>query len=66
MWKITEKVSDFVQYLVMPFRLILANSIANVMWSWCSIPLATLLNTTYIQESRKHMLSHTHRRKLPI
>lgn len=33
-------------YLVMPFKLILASSIAKVMWSWCSIPRATLLNTT--------------------
>lgn len=34
----------------MPFRLILASSMAKVMWSWCSIPLATLLNATYIPE----------------
>lgn len=42
-----------VSYLVMPFKLILASSMANVMWSWCSIPLATLLNATYIQVNKQ-------------
>lgn len=39
-------VTQVFSYLVMPFMLILASSMANVMWSWCSIPLATLLNAT--------------------
>lgn len=35
----------------MPFSLIRANNIANVIWSWCSIPRATLLKATYQQNS---------------
>lgn len=28
---------------------------AKVMWSWCSIPLATLLKATYIQKNKRHV-----------
>lgn len=33
-----------------PFSLILASSMAKVMWSWCSMPLATRLNATWGRE----------------
>lgn len=34
-------------YPTVPFSLILASSMAKVMWSWCSMPLATRLNATW-------------------
>lgn len=36
-------------YPMVPFSLILASSMAKVMWSWCSMPLATRLNATWGQ-----------------
>lgn len=38
-----------ISYLGKPLRLILASSMAKVMWSMCSMPLAALLNATYIK-----------------
>lgn len=32
---------------MVPFSLILASSMAKVMWSWCSMPRATRLNATW-------------------
>lgn len=49
-WYISVKLAS---HLVMPFRLILASSMAKVMWSWCSMPLAALLNTTYIPPKKQ-------------
>lgn len=46
--------------MVIPLRLILASSMAKVMWSWCSIPLATLLNTTYKRETRQTFIHNFH------
>lgn len=37
-------------YPIVPFSLILASSMAKVMWSWCSMPLATRLNATWAQK----------------
>ena len=34
-------------YPMVPFSLILASSMAKVMWSWCSMPRATRLNATW-------------------
>lgn len=43
-------------YPIVPFSLILASSMAKVMWSWCSMPLATRLNATWAQEQETLLL----------
>lgn len=46
-------------YPMAPFSLILASSMAKVMWSWCSMPLATRLNATWGRErATLRSLSH--------
>lgn len=43
-------------YPIVPFSLILASSMAKVMWSWCSMPLATRLNATWAQKQEMLLL----------
>lgn len=49
----------------MPFSLILASSMAKVMWSWCSMPLATRLNATWAQKWETLLLPRDRARTSP-